>query len=536
MALKTIRSWLDNTFLDVARQVRWSFMPPLMVYFAAGVSGLTSIVGTFFVKDYLDLSATFLAGLGFWAGLPWVLKLPLGHLVDLFWRWKAAMVFLGAGLIALSLGAMILLTTEREMMAAILPVPTWFVISVLLAPAGYVLQDVVADAMTVEAVPKTHADGTPLNEQESKALHTTMQTLGRFAIISGFVSVGLVNLFLFADVERMTPEMRVETYAQVYRLALAIPVISVSGVLLGTFIRHRRAVQMRRAGASEDAIDRALFTPGEPVQPDWYIFGGAAIFVAFTLGLGLSDFAFSAEVVFAGTMAVVLFLIARLTRELPVDTARSLVGTAAIIFVFRAVPGVGPGMTWFEIDVLRFDEQFLAVLSLITSGLTLVGLLVLRPMMATWPITRVIVVLTLAGGVLALPNIGLYYGVHEWTSARTGGVIDARFIAILDTAIESPLGQVAMIPMLAWIARNAPENLKATFFAVMASFTNLALSASNLGTKYMNQVFSVTRETETVAADYTELGALLLTVVAIGLAAPLLSVLLIQRTPFRSLD
>ena len=258
MALEAIRRWIDNTFFDLARQVRWSFMPPLMVYFAAGVSGLTSIVGTFFVKDYLDLSAAFLAGLGFWAGLPWVLKLPLGHLVDLFWRWKAAMVFLGAGLIALSLGTMILLITEREMMADILPVSTWFVISVLLAPAGYVLQDVVADAMTVEAVPKTHANGTPLNEQESKALHTTMQTLGRFAIISGFVSVGLVNLFLFADVEKMTPAMRAETYAQVYRLALAIPVISVSGVLLGAFIRHRRVVQMRRAGAPDhDAGDFA---------------------------------------------------------------------------------------------------------------------------------------------------------------------------------------------------------------------------------------------------------------------------------------
>ena len=30
---------------------------------------------------------------------------------------------------------------------------TWFVISVILAPVGYVIQDVVADAMTVEAVP-----------------------------------------------------------------------------------------------------------------------------------------------------------------------------------------------------------------------------------------------------------------------------------------------------------------------------------------------------------------------------------------------
>ena len=54
-----------------------------MVYVAAGISGLTAIVGTFFVKEYLGLSAEFLAGLGFWAGLPWVLKMPLGHLVDL---------------------------------------------------------------------------------------------------------------------------------------------------------------------------------------------------------------------------------------------------------------------------------------------------------------------------------------------------------------------------------------------------------------------------------------------------------------------
>ena len=40
----------------------------------AGISGLTGIVGTFFVKDYLNLSAAFLAGLGFWAGIPWSFK------------------------------------------------------------------------------------------------------------------------------------------------------------------------------------------------------------------------------------------------------------------------------------------------------------------------------------------------------------------------------------------------------------------------------------------------------------------------------
>jgi len=67
---------------------------------AAGVSGLTGIVGMFFVKDYLGLSAAFLASLGFWTGIPWVLKMPFGHLVDLFWRWNSVLVFLGAELIA----------------------------------------------------------------------------------------------------------------------------------------------------------------------------------------------------------------------------------------------------------------------------------------------------------------------------------------------------------------------------------------------------------------------------------------------------
>ncbi len=83
------------TFIDLGRQFRLSYLPPLMIYVAAGVSGLTGIVGTFFVKDYLNLSAAFLASLGFWAGIPWVLKMPLGHLVDLIWSRKNYLVFFG---------------------------------------------------------------------------------------------------------------------------------------------------------------------------------------------------------------------------------------------------------------------------------------------------------------------------------------------------------------------------------------------------------------------------------------------------------
>jgi hypothetical protein len=161
--------------------------------------------------------------------------------------------------------------------------------------------------------------------------------------------------------------------------------------------------------------------------------------------------------------------------------------------------------------------------------------------MAERSIAYVVGFLTIVGTVLTLPIIGMYYGLADWTSALTGGIVDARFIAVIDTALASPLGQVAMIPMLAWIANSAPAQLKATFFAVMASFTNLALSLSTLGTKYLNQLFLVTREVRdqatgalAVPADYSELGILLITVTVLSLLLPLATIFIIQQSPWRS--
>ena len=538
-----IRGWIDAVVFDLARQMRWTFLPPLMVYFAAGFSGLTGIVGTFFVKEYLDLSAAYLAGLAFWAGLPWALKMPLGHLVDIIWRWKWLLVYLGAGLIGLSMIIMYLVITQTAMMEAIMPINAWYITSFLLSPCGLVIQDAVADAMSVEAVPRVDAAGEPIPEEQSRALHVTMQTLGRFALISGTVAVAVMNIWMFRGIEAMDASAKAETYATIYLLALSIPVVSVSGVVLAGVQKYRARHKMLRKGLSSAETDALFERPDEDTRPNpWYFIGGGA-FVALTLAVGLGQVPFGQEIVFAGSMTIVLLLMRQLIAVLTPAQARALIGTATIIFMFRAVPRPGDGIIWFNIDVLGFDQQFLSVLSLITSVLTLVGMVVLRPMMASRPIVWIVAMLAVAGGVLTLPNIGLYYGIQDITAPLTGGVVDARFIAILDTAVESPLGQVAMIPMLAWIARNAPENLKATFFAVMASFTNLALSASSLTTKYLNQIFIVTREVTdpatgvvTIPADYSQLGILLIVVTAITVGVPLLVIWLVQHSRLRTSD
>jgi hypothetical protein len=533
--------WIDNNILELGRELRLSFLPPLMVYMAAGISGLTAIVGTFFVKEYLGLPASFLAALGFWAGIPWALKMPLGHLVDIIWRWKSGLIYLGAGLIAASLLIMVGLLSDPKAMAAIMPAEAWFILSTLLAPVGYVTQDAVADAMTVEAVPRVDAQGAPIDPATRKLMNTTMQTLGRVAIIGGSVLVAFINLFLFTGVHHLPPAEIALIYRNVYLMALAIPLISVLGVVSASLIKRHNARRLRRRGYNREQVEAMLSPRGEPTPINWWILGGSLLFVVFTLTVGLGGMPYSEEIVFTGSLAIVTFLIVKLTRALEPEARATLVGTAIVIFVFRATPSPGAGLTWWMIDELGFDQQFLSVLSLIGSTLTLGGMFLFRRFMAERSIAYVVGFLTLAGFVFALPIVGLYYDLHQWTAAMTGGWVDARTIVIVDTTLESPLGQIAMIPMLAWIANSAPANLKATYFAVMASFTNLALSLSQLGTKYLNEIFIVTREVRDAAsgavkvpADYSQLGDLLIIQVAIGLVLPFAAILFIRLIRLRS--
>ena len=75
----------------------------------------------------------------------------------------------------------------------------------------------------------------------------------------------------------------------------------------------------------------------------------------------------------------------------------------------------------------------------------------------------------------------------------------------------------------------------------MASFSNLALSLSNLGTKYINKIYIVTREIKdpasgavTVPADYSQLGTLFITLILMGLILPLAAIVIARAFRWRS--
>jgi hypothetical protein len=503
--------WFTVDFLGIFREMRLSYLPPLMVYLAAGVSGFTGIIESFFVKEQLGLSAAFLASLGFWAGIPWALKMPVGHLVDLFWPRKSFFVYFGALLMAAGLLIMVGLTGCKEWMAGFLPLDVWYVVSSLVAPVGFVFQDVVADAMTVEAVPRHDENGVPIPEKDLQRMHVTMQTLGRIAIVGGSALVAGLGGWLAQTL----------SYLVMYEVSLLIPVISVAGVTLGDVNLMRRRRRYRRSGFAEPDIRRMLHAEMPELKPNWTILGGSAAFVAAGLFLGLSQFAAKMETIFGVSLLIIGYLIRQLLREMAPEKRREIVGIAVIVFVFRAMPGAGAGAGWWQIDVLGFDEAFFGTLRQISSILAILGMFALRGWMSRRPIPYLVVFLSLYGTAMTMPFVGMYYGLHEWTERVFG--FGAHAIALVDTMADSPLGQVAMVPMLAWIAREAPENQKATYFAVMAAFTNLALSAASLGTSYMNRIFIVER------GSYGELGRLMITVSLVGLVVPIATVLIVNR-------
>ena len=138
-----------------------------------------------------------------------------------------------------------------------------------------------------------------------------------------------------------------------------------------------------------------------------------------------------------------------------------------------------------------------------------------------YSVTKVLLWLSIAGAILALPNIGLFYGLHHWTQEMFG--FGARSIAVVDAATASPFANLSMIPLLTLIAFYAPAGRRATWFALMASLMNLALVAGQLQTKYLNQMFVIER------GSYEALGPLLIAATAIGFLVPIAAIIVLGR-------
>jgi hypothetical protein len=316
---------------------------------------------------------------------------------------------------------------------------------------------VVADAMSTEVVDRENPDGTPRPKEDVDRELGMVQVLGRLALSAGIFAVAGVAGWIAS----------VYSYETVFLVGLIIPLISMSGALLITL----RPVERR------------------PI--DWRILGGGIAFGVFVVAAALTGIPYNQEIVFIVSMAVVCAMLWRIVGTLDLETQKTIFYAALIIFAYRAMPLAGQGYTWFTIDVLGFDEAFQGVLAQIGAALALAGMWLFSDAITRRPVAQVLLWLTVITTILSIPAFGLTLGLANWTEQVFG--FGARTIAIIDTATTSPFAQLSMIPLLTLIAIYAPAGHRATWFALMASLMNLALVAGQLQTKYLNEVFVVSR-------------------------------------------
>ncbi|SMN01159.1 Folate carrier, cyanobacterial type [uncultured Candidatus Thioglobus sp.] len=477
-----------DILLTPIRAMRLRYIPLLLVYFAYGSSVFTAIAENFWVKSTLDMSAADLAELGIWLTVPWTVKMIFGALVDsvlIFGSNRKSYVYIGALLITISSLLMIAVVGDYPIVADFSKKSVYIFASVI-AVVGFAMQDVVADTMSTEVVDKTQSQE-KINQELASIQVLARLSLGFAFFITGWIGGELADVFK-------------EERQVVFTIALFVPLLSILGVTL---------VNLNPVPVS--AINKHV------------LFGGL-VFAVFVVLMGYSAVPYSQEIVFIISLGIVLYLLNDLIGDLSEDAIRHIKMAMIIIFVYRAMPPVGIGLKWWQIDILGFDESFFAKLLAIGGAIALAGMWFSAKFIVKRNIAEVLIFLTIIGTLLSLPIVAMYYDVHTMLG------IEARTVALVDTALASPFDYIAGVLMLTLVAIYAPEGRKGAWFALMTSLMNIALSAGGLFTKYLNKLFVVSREivtdgVVTTAQDYSQLGDLLWVVIGVGFVVPIAVIL-----------
>ena len=486
-------------FIDILmtpiRAIRVRYIPLLLIYFAYGSTVFVGIAKDFWIKKELALSAEDLVALGVWLTVPWTIKMIFGQMVDsvtIFGSNRKVYVYIGAVLITISTLLLIGIVGEYDFVAKYSKESVYIFASVL-GVVGVVMQDVVADTMSTEVVDKTQS------EDDIKKELATIQVLARLSLGLAIFVMGWLGGKLAA----------IYDYETVFKLSLFIPILSIIGV----------------------AIVKLNPVPVTPLNKQ-VLFGGL-LFAIFVVTIGYNQVPYSQEIVFVVSLGVVLYLLNTLISDLHPDTIKHIKMAMIVIFVYRAMPSVGPALQWWEIDVLKFDESFFATLSMIGGGIALAGMWFSAKFIVDRSIGKVLIFLTVIGTILSLPILAMYYDIHTLLG------LDARTVALVDTALASPFDYIAGVLMLTLVAIYAPEGKKGTWFALMASLMNIALSASGLFSKYLNKVFVLTREIKkegvvATPSNYDDLGILLWIVIGVGFVLPIVTIWMFNPDPSKN--
>jgi BT1 family protein len=476
---------LYRKFALPIKLIKKKYIPQLMIYCAAGFSSIYAISMTFWQKQELDLSAEELITISTWAMFPWTAKIIIGQLQDsvpIFGSLRKSYIYIGAALT--SAGSLILVGLGNN--ASILndfSIYSLLIISVVLIATGIVLQDMVADVLAVEVVETINQDGSKRPDIEIKEEMAIIQVLQRMALsLAAFIAAGIGGYLAYNY-----------SFAQISYTSLIIPLMSISGGLL-IRVQEPKSQQLNRN-----------------------IFLGSIIYVITSVVLAFVGWVYSQEIAFffAAILATILLYI--LIRDQGKEVIKTIFAIFTVLFVYRLTPTFGPGVEWWTIDVLEFTPDFFGTLSQVNYALSLFGIWFFMRWLIKTNVAKILLAITLIEVTLQLPIVGMAFGFHEWTMEHLG--FGARTIALVDTVATGPFSLLSMVPLGVVCAFYAPKQNRATWFAITASISNLALVGGGIVTKILSKIYVIER------GSYENVQGMMVSSLLLQLLIPLTAIL-----------
>lgn len=459
-------------------------MPLLLVYFSFGSQQLIMVALTFWEKNALQLTAAQLLSISVWITFPWTIKVLVGQLVDvlpLFGSNRKVWIYLGS--VVLASGCFCLWYTNISLENLVSnETYSYYLAAYLLLSTGYMIQDTAADAMSAEVVDRN------ASVKDQKIEHTRVQLLARLSILLAWTCTAGLGAYLSKNLN----------YETIFLTSFILPLISITGAI---FIKTN-TIHTRKE------FDLKLL---------WL---GIAL-VTISLTVAIFSPPYSQELIFILSLILTSLMLKQLTLHLPTNKISEVALGYGALFIFFSMPELGPAYNWWLIDHFYFDEQFLGQMKQIGGISAILTIWLCANMITERPIKTVLLILILVKGIMWLPNFALFYELHT----KVG--IDPKILALFDSAIDTPASHIAHIPLLVLIAYMAPSSVRATWFAVSASFINLALTAKHLFTKYLNQIFVITPNSNIgdleSNANYNSIEPLIWSVAIISFSVPLIA-------------
>jgi len=482
------------------KQLRETYGDGLLIFITSIMFGLKGamlgVVGSSvlpYAQTYLKLSAKQLQRYGIVAAFPWTVKPVIGMTSDLLpiggyhKRYYIALTsMIGCGAIL-----MLAMTDFKPGMGAM------YVLGLLAVNAQVATADLLTEGKYTEQMRQN-----PTKSSDMVSYVWMCITLGGvFATIVSFFSIKFKN------------------YRSLLWIAVPLSAQAVYTSLAGWLPEEKVGGPDAEKGARR-ATGKELW------RKNWLVFAMSIFMALMCLLLAVVQFLqpSSKYIDLAVTLGVTFVLSVSIYVCLP----RPIANVTFFLFLTSVLSvSFGSAMSyWFTVDEKcnpggpHFDYLFFSVYtSIIARVCGAIGIYLFQVFFSN---ANVRFAFWMSAILSSVASIGDYIIVMRWN--RQWGIADKTFYLVGDTILEPIVGMMAAMPSVVLISKMCPENMEATMFAILASFSNLGGSLSSaLGVFAMDLAGIKTdlNSSEEGACDFSGLPNL---VFYCGILCPLLSI------------